>query len=174
MRLYRILLLLLICVAPWVAAAQPSSGGEQGIGMLSPDDAAAYRAGKSMGGARVAERNRYPAPKHVLELADTLGLTVAQRKTAQAVYERVRTEATAAGEGIVDAERRLDSLFKSGSAAAPAVDRIVAEIAGLNQRLRMAHLHGHIEMRAVLTAAQIDLYESLRMGPGSGGGRRSK
>jgi hypothetical protein len=63
------------------AAAPPSPYvGQQArdIKALFPDEVIAYLAGKGMGLAKAAERNGYPGPAHVLELASQLSLTDAQ------------------------------------------------------------------------------------------------
>ena len=61
-------------------AASPYVGEQmRAIKSLSQQDVAEYLDGKGMGFAKAAELNGYPGPAHVLELADKLGLTPAQR-----------------------------------------------------------------------------------------------
>ena len=50
------------------------------IKALSAEQLANLREGRGMGLSLPAELNGYPGPKHVLELADGLGLTPAQRQ----------------------------------------------------------------------------------------------
>jgi hypothetical protein len=49
------------------------------IKALSDEDIAALLKGDGMGFAKAAELNGYPGPKHVLDLAEKLKLTDAQR-----------------------------------------------------------------------------------------------
>ena len=129
---------------------------------LSPSEVADLRAGRGMGLARAAELNHYPGPKHVLELADDLGLTREQRTTAERLTVDVQAEASALGEQLLEREHHLDRLFDEGSATPDMVDRITAHIAETQAALRAVHLRAHIAMRDALTADQIATYDRLR------------
>ena len=62
------------------APVSPYVGQEvRAIKSLSPEDVDAYLSGKGAGLARAAELNGYAGPRHVLELASELVLTVRQR-----------------------------------------------------------------------------------------------
>ena len=66
--------------AAWSQTHRPYGGLEtRPIKALSEQQIADLKAGRGMGMALAAERNGYPGPLHVLELADQLGLTPAQR-----------------------------------------------------------------------------------------------
>jgi Spy/CpxP family protein refolding chaperone len=154
------------------AAAQtpgrPYTGQEtRAIKALSEDDVRAYLNGEGMGLAKAAEFNRYPGPKHVLELADALALTPDQRKKVAAVHARMRDAAVALGKQVVDAERTLDTAFARSAIDTAGLRAKVGHIAELQGALRVAHLAAHLETRAILTPAQVDRYVSLR---GYGGG----
>jgi hypothetical protein len=60
--------------------ATPYAGFQQRtVKALSEQEIADLRAGRGMGLALAAELNGYPGPAHVLEKADALGLSSAQR-----------------------------------------------------------------------------------------------
>src|SRR5260370_6392022 len=62
------------------------------IKALSDQQVADLKAGRGMGLALAAELNGYPGPSHVLELADQLGLSDAQRNTVRSLFEAMRAE----------------------------------------------------------------------------------
>ena len=132
------------------------------IKALSAQEADALLDGQGIGLARAAELNKYPGPKHVLELADSLALTPEQRAVAERLMRGVQEEAQTLGAQIVEMERRLDALFAEREATPDAVDRMTAHLAGLRGRLRAVHLKAHIAMRAALTPEQVATYNRLR------------
>lgn len=163
-----ILTLVLAGASP--AADSPYAGADQrAIKALAPDEVADLTAGHGMGLAMAADLNHYPGPRHVLDLADALGLTAAQRTGAEALFAQVKREATTLGRAIVDDERTLDGLFAAGTAELGTVDALVAEIAARRGKLRFVHLAAHVKMRALLTPQQIATYDRLR-GYGEGAG----
>jgi Spy/CpxP family protein refolding chaperone len=85
------------------------------IKALSPEQTADLRAGRGMGLALAAEMNGHPGPMHVLEHAERLQLTVAQRQTMEALMQGMRRDAIAAGEALIAAEAELDRLFASAT-----------------------------------------------------------
>ena len=91
------------------------------IPTLNDDEIAQLRNGEGMGLARAAELNRYPGPKHVLELDDQLGLDEAQRALVAAIRLQMSGKAIAKGEEILRAEQQLSELFESGAAIQAAV-----------------------------------------------------
>lgn len=129
---------------------------------LDPEQVTAYLEGRGMGLARAAEMNAYPGPLHVLELAEGLALTPAQRQAAETLRAEMLAEARPLGQRIVDAEQALDALFAAGAATAEAVERMTVTIGELQGRLRAAHLKAHLGMREVLTPEQVARYDALR------------
>ena len=129
---------------------------------LSAEDIAALREGRGMGLSKPAELNRHPGPRHVLDLADKLGLTPAQRRDIQAIYDHMHTRAVALGERIVAQEYALEKLFAHTPAPAARVRQVTPDIARLNGMLRFVHLDAHIATARALTPAQIDAYDRLR------------
>ena len=63
------------------------------IKALSHEDIQGLREGRGMGFALAAELNSYPGPKHVLEMADVLKLTVDQRTKVQQSHDEMKSSA---------------------------------------------------------------------------------
>lgn len=156
-----------VLLAGLPAAAQTETSPYAGlegreIKALSAEEIEALLDGAGMGFAMAAELNRYPGPKHVLELAGELGLSAEQRAATERVFEEMRTEARALGAELVEGERQLDCLFRAGEVSGETLDRQVAAIAALRGRLRAAHLRAHLRMREILSADQVARYVELR------------
>lgn len=132
------------------------------IKALSEAQVADLRAGRGMSLALPAELNGYPGPSHVLELAQQLELSAAQRDAHQRMFERMQAEARELGEQLIAAEERLEQLFAQRRASPQAVQQATAEAAALHGRLRAAHLLYHLQTVAVLSPAQVQRYERLR------------
>lgn len=143
--------------------AMPYAGLEtRRIKALTDEQAADLRAGRGMGLALAAELNGYPGPMHVLEHADALRLTPAQRAAAEDLRQRMATEARTLGVRIIALESELDTLFAGVAADAGGLAALVAALGPLNGRLREVHLATHIAMRDALDPAQREMYARLR------------
>lgn len=143
--------------------AQPYAGlDRRQIKALPEEDAAALLSGRGMGLALAAEMNGYPGPMHVLEHADALRLTPAQREAAERLRVRMAAEAQALGARVVAAEEELDRLFASGAADTGRLAALTASLGALNGRIREVHLAAHIAMRDALEPAQREAYGRLR------------
>jgi Spy/CpxP family protein refolding chaperone len=146
-------------------AAQPGpyAGQEQReIKALSPEEIQSYLAGKGAGFAKAAELNRYPGPAHVLELADTLQLSEAQKARTQSIFDVMQKQAVRQGKALVEKERELDRLFSAGTVTADSLRSTLKQIGALQAEVRRAHLQAHLEQHAVLTKTQIAKYNELR------------
>lgn len=145
------------------AQHQPYAG-EQGreVKALSADEVKQYLSGAGMGYAKAAEMNRFPGPMHVLELADKLGLTAEQRADVKRLMEAHKAEARHIGAKLVESERALDALFRSGKVGQNALAEAVRAAAALAGDYRLAHLETHRRTRALLTAEQVARYDELR------------
>lgn len=141
------------------SSAAPERGA---IASLSPQEHRDLLAGAGMGLARAAELNGYPGPLHVLELADSLGLTTEQRARIAAIRQAVLARAVALGERIVEAERALSLRFEHGHVDSTALARATGELGRLAGELRYEHLAAHLATRPVLTADQVAAYDRLR------------
>ncbi len=152
---------------PLLASAQtPQSpyAGDQSrqIKSLSEVEIEAYLNGRGMGLARAAELNSYPGPMHALELAEQLQLSEAQRRETQRIFNAMRVEAVRLGRQVVEREAELNRLFAGGEVNTRNLQTTAEEIARLQGQLRVAHLRAHLEMRRVLSATQIRMYDELR------------
>src|ERR1700731_1837605 len=91
----------LLLASPGAAMAQgpsPYAGQERRpIKALSETEMRDLAEGRGMGLAKAAELNSYPGPMHVLELADRLGLSEAQRAASEALIPPMRQKAVALG-----------------------------------------------------------------------------
>jgi Spy/CpxP family protein refolding chaperone len=157
-------------VLAWIGATAPSqtrqtpyAGQEtRGIKALSEGEIEAYTAGEGLGLAKAAELNHYPGPRHVLDLAAELGLSQHQKQETQRVFDRMHRLAVKLGKRIVAKERQLDRLFASQRIDQATMRTLVSEISRLQGELRLAHLSAHLEMKKLLTRAQVAKYDELR------------
>jgi Spy/CpxP family protein refolding chaperone len=141
----------------------PYQGEEQrSIKALSADEIQAYLEGRGMGFAKAAELNGYPGPKHVLEHSTELKLTERQVTETKRIFDRMHSEAVGLGRQVVARESALDRLFAGGTPSQSRISKSLSEISTLQGKLRAAHLRAHLEMKAVLTEAQIKEYSRLR------------
>jgi len=153
---------------PGAPQASPYAGEEaREIKALSEQEVAGLLAGAGLGYARAAELNGWPGPRHVLDLADELALSAAQREASQAAFDRMQEAARTVGAELVAAERELDRRFAERSIDRPALDALTARIGAIEARLRAVHLAAHLEQTALLDASQVQRYMVLR---GYGGG----
>jgi Spy/CpxP family protein refolding chaperone len=149
--------------------AFPYAGQEQrSIKALSEEEIRDLREGRGMGLAKAAELNSYPGPLHVLQLADQLELSDAQRMATESLKTSMRARAQAIGAKIIEAERNLDLAFANGRVDPTVLRPQINAIANLQGELRAAHLEVHLAQRSLLTPEQIARYDTLR---GYGGNR---
>lgn len=132
------------------------------IAALTVEEVAGLREGAGMGFARAAELNSYPGPKHVLELAEELELTDAQRVEVEAIFERMHGEAVRLGEELLEQEALLDRRFAHRHIDVPTLEELTAEIGRVRAALRAAHLRAHLETTGLLTQEQISDYDAAR------------
>lgn len=167
-----VLWFLLINSTQAVAAdMQPYAGLEsRKIKALSEQQIKGYLHGKGMGLALSGELNGYPGPKHVLELAETLGLTVAQRSQILQIFDAMQSQAIEVGRQVIEAERELEHLFADNTINVNSLNAATQHIGLLQGRLRAIHLNAHLETKDLLSIKQIDQYNQLR---GYGDGNHS-
>lgn len=139
-------------------AARPTSA----IKALTPDEVAGYLAGAGMGFALAAELNGYPGPRHVLELADSLGLDANRRAVVRTIFDRMNAEARQLGAAMVAEEAGLDSAFAEGRITEAELAERVQRVEALRGRLRTAHLRAHLAVTDLLTPAERHTYQRLR------------
>jgi hypothetical protein len=159
-----LIVLTLVAVSASIAAqeSQYAAMKERPIKALSAEQIEAYREGAGMGLALAAELNRYPGPKHVLGLAETLALTPEQLEGVRRSYDAMHAKAVRIGHEIIDAETELDHAFATDSADPKTLASLTSLIGELQGNLRFVHLRAHIETRSILTRHQRMLYQQLR------------
>jgi len=109
MALFAVLAIVAATAASSAQTASPYTGQEQrAIKALSDEEIRDLLEARGMGLAKAAELNSYPGPLHVLQLANELGLSDAQRKATDSLYANTRQRALSIGRQIVEAERTLD------------------------------------------------------------------
>jgi Spy/CpxP family protein refolding chaperone len=164
--MYRILFLsILLLPASTFAQQHPSPySGQQSrdIKALSDDEIRGLLTGQGMALAKAGELNHYPGPMHVLELAEQLKLSDAQKRRTEAIRKTMLDETIPLGTRIVEKERELDQLFSSGAIDNGKLDSTLGEIGRLQGELRAAHLRAHLEQKQVLTPEQVAKYDELR------------
>jgi hypothetical protein len=134
----------------------------QHINALSAEEVSQYLSGAGMGYAKPAELNHFPGPLHVLELADRLELSEQQRLATRQLMDRHKSEARAIGAKLVESQRSLEALFRSGSVTPDALAEAVQASATLEGEYRLSHLETHRRMRALLSEEQVKRYDVLR------------
>jgi Spy/CpxP family protein refolding chaperone len=127
-----------------------------------PSDREGLLNGEGMGQAMYAEMNGFPGPKHVLDLADTLKLTPAQREAVQEFFDEMKGKSRELGKKIVELEEQLISKFQSGIQSETEIATLSEHLGTLRGQLRSLHLIAHLKTRRVLTEEQIILYKKLR------------
>ena len=158
--------LVVISLSAANAAGQTTSpyAGQQHrtIKALSDQEIADLLEGRGMGLAKAGELNSYPGPLHVLQLADQLALSDAQRAATASLQATMRDQAVPIGRQIIEAERTLDRAFADGRIEPATLRSQLDAIANLQGNLRAAHLEAHLAQRSVLTREQISRYDALR------------
>jgi hypothetical protein len=156
---------LLMAAAAGAAGPQgsPYAGLEQrGVKALSEERTKGLAEGAGLGYAMAAELNGHAGPKHVLELAEPLGLSAGQLAGVEASFARMKESAVALGAEIVAAEEELDRRFAHRHLDEATLAQLTARIAELEGRLRFVHLRAHLETDALLSADQRQRYVELR------------
>ncbi|MGH9779535.1 MAG: Spy/CpxP family protein refolding chaperone [Candidatus Acidiferrales bacterium] len=126
----------------------------------------AIEQGQGFGMALVADRNGYPGPRHILDLAPHLHLSTDQTAKVEALLVSMRQDALALGRRLIENEDSLESLFAAGSVDAATAHRLVEESSTLRARLRWVHLSAHLGAYELLTPEQRARYHDLRYGAG--------
>lgn len=147
-----------------LAADQSPYEGEElrDIKSLSDREIASLRRGDGMGFAKLAELNHYPGPKHVLEIADELGLSPQQLSETKSLYEEMRRNAIALGTELLAAESRLDLEFEQKSISSESLEEALLDIAEIRARLRYVHLEAHLRQKDLLRPEQVRQYDEVR------------
>jgi Spy/CpxP family protein refolding chaperone len=132
------------------------------IKALSREEMADLTAGRGMGLALAAELNGYPGPRHVLDLADQLGLSDEQRTYIQQLFDSMKSEAMPIGQKLIATERDLNRAFVERTITPEQLKAATAAIAEIQGKLRDTHLKYHLATAALLSPDQIRHYAELR------------
>jgi hypothetical protein len=132
------------------------------IKAFSDQQIADLRAGRGMGLALPAELNGYPGPVHILELADPLELSAAQKDRIQQLFDAMKAEALPVGARLIDQEAALDLEFASRSITPDRLKAATADIGSTQAELRNTHLKYHLETARILSSRQLHQYAMLR------------
>lgn len=135
---------------------------DRDIKALAPADVDGLLNGDGMSLALAAELNGYPGPRHVLDLADSLGISGDQVQNIRKIFDAMQADARAIGQQVVQTEKELDQLFASRSIDAERLNHLTAQIAELQGRLRFVHLRAHLSTTPLLTQHQRAEYQRLR------------
>ena len=74
--------------------------------------------------------DRYPGPVHVIELAEPLQLSVAQRQHVQQLFEAMKGEAVSIGKRLIAQESALDRAFAERNINSTPSTRTRSAVAG--------------------------------------------
>jgi hypothetical protein len=142
------------------------------IKALSEQQVDDLQAGRGMGLALAAELNGYPGPSHVLELADKLNLSAAQRDAVQLLFDAMKQESLPIGVKLISQEAELDGQFAGRTVTPASLKSSTAAIAVTQGELRETHLKYHLSTLTLLTDSQRQKYSELRGYGGPGAGHR--
>lgn len=132
------------------------------IRSLTADEIGQIERGEGAGFALPAELNGVPGPRHVLDLAGELDLTVEQGAAIEEIFAAMRADAVAAGVGYLTAVGDLEAGLRDGTIAAADLPAQVVEVKRREGELVAAHLAAHLATAALLTPEQIATYGELR------------
>ena len=104
----------------------------------------------------------YPGPRHVLDLADVIGLDAELLARVVAIRDAMHTDAVRIGTQIVNRERALDRAFAHRTIDSTRLRSMTNEIGRLQGELRFVHLTVHLAVAEVLSETQIEQYEMHR------------
>ena len=165
------LLLTTICLAVLVDGAAAQHQHQQSpyvdlktreIKALSDEAIQEYHNGNGMSLALSAELNMYPGPRHVLDLADVMGLDAVQIARVETIRDTTNADAVRIGTQIVDLERALDRAFAHRTIDSTRLRSVTNEIGRLQGKLRFVHLTAHLAVTEILSQTQIEQYETHR------------
>ena len=165
--LYAILIFTLMSSSSF-SASKPSYQSEyvgqetREIKSLSEADIEELTNGSGWGLARAAELNGVPGPVHLLEMKKEIGLSPEQTEKIEILYQTMKKQAIPLGLKLIELERKLNNHFADGTITEKLLDDLLEQIAHVRKQLRYVHLSTHLKTPGILTAEQIDLYNTLR------------
>ncbi len=173
----RLWIVMLSLVIPIPGMAQDHAGHSEHAGKqdreikaLPAEEVRALLDGEGAGYALAAELNRYPGPRHVLDLKDELALSSAQEREVLRIFEGMNASARTLGARLVEVERELDRAFRDRAVTPEGVRMLTRSAGEIEAEIRYVHLRAHLETTALLTHEQIRRYDQER-GYGQAGGQ---
>jgi Spy/CpxP family protein refolding chaperone len=152
-----------------MAAPAAATSAASTAGYSAEERAAGLREGRGMGLAIPAESNGYPGPRHVLEMADRIGLSADQRARTQALFDAMAGEARSLGVRLLAQEAELNAMFSEHRASPALLEAAAGRIGETEAALKVTHLRTHLAMMDILTPDQVARYVAARRaGEGSG------
>lgn len=148
--------------APAMAASPYAGMAKRSVKAISEEQIGDLRAGRGMGLALAAELNGYPGPRHVLDLADALDLSEAQRSKLEELFAAMQAESVPIGAHLIAQETELDSQFAHKMVTFESLLTAMEAIGRSQTALRVSHLKYHLLTRALLTPAQVQHYNEAR------------
>jgi len=146
--------------APQAASQHSVSQMQQHHACLEEERASIER-GEGFGMAMPADHAGYPGPRHVLDMAAELKLTADQRAAIEKIFAAMHEKAMARGKELIEAEGRLEQMFRDGSPEADLREQSF-RVDSIHAELRWIHLSAHLAAQKILSADQIARYSQLR------------
>ena len=132
------------------------------IKSLSEVDIEELKTGGGWGLAKAAELNGMPGPAHLLEMKEEISLDAEQVKTIEALYQKMKKEATQLGLELIRPEKELNDHFANRTISDELLHKLLEKNARVREQLRYVHLATHLKTPDILTPDQIALYNKLR------------
>jgi len=133
---------------------------------MSHDEIVGLLQGQGMGMAKAAEKNAFPGPKHVLELADELSLTDEQKNQVTAVFTSAQVDFRTLGKAVVETEAALNRAFMAQGVSTAQIASLTRAAAEARGQLRARHLAAHVATRPLMSDDQVQKYVELRSAAG--------
>ena len=125
------------------------------------EELASLERGEGFGMGMAADRNGYPGPRHVIDLAADLRLTAEQRAAMEKLFAGMHEKALARGKEFFEAQARLEQMFRDGRPEADLREQAF-RVDSIHAELRWIHLSAHLAAQKILTPQQIAQYTRLR------------
>ncbi len=119
--------------------------------------------GDAYGGlAKPAELNGYPGPRHVLDLAPALSMTLEQQKNIEVIYTDMKSHAIPIGLEIIKIEKQIENSFANNTITNQSLQMLLDRSSNLYGQLRYDHLSSHLKVIDILTPQQVSIYNEIR------------
>ena len=134
------------------------------IPTLSEDDVRQLENGEGWGLAKAAELNGIPGPAHLLEMFEhgAIQLSGEQVERIRSLHKEMKEQAIPLGLKLIEQERELNRRFAAVDLGEEDLAPLLAGIAATTAELRYVHLSTHLRTLPVLTAHQVQTYNSIR------------